>query len=171
MPTSDTVISPTDEGSVVRREYLEAIKLIERLHRQFLEVVKTELDRIGVEDINNIQALILFNIGQEELTVGELNNRGYYLGSNVSYNVRKMVENGYLVQERSTHDRRSIRVRLSDKGLALCAQINDMFDRHAIALAEAKIAHDDLSSARTSFRDLERFWISMLNFNLRGTSL
>ena len=98
MSNPDTGISPTDVGSVVKREYLEAIKLIERLHRQFLEVVKTELYRIGVEDINNIQALILFNIGQEELTVGELTNRGYYLGSNVSYNVRKMVENGYLVQ-------------------------------------------------------------------------
>ena len=81
----------------MKDSYLEAIKLIERLHRQFLEVVKTELDRNGIEDINNVQALILFNIGSDELTVGELTNRGYYLGSNVSYNVRKMVENGYLI--------------------------------------------------------------------------
>src|SRR3546814_15068283 len=93
MSTPDTGIAPSDESSSVKREYLEAIKLIERLHRQFLEVVKTELDRISVEDINNIQALILFNIGEEELTVGELTHRGYYLGSNVSYNVRKLVEN------------------------------------------------------------------------------
>ena len=171
MSTTDTGIAPSDVGSVVKREYLEAIKLIERLHRQFLEVVKTELDRIGVEDINNIQALILFNIGQEELTVGELTNRGYYLGSNVSYNVRKMVENGYLVQERSTHDRRSIRVRLSDKGLDLCAQIGDMFERHSAALANSSIAPEDLSAASLSYRQLERFWISMLNFNLRGTIL
>src|SRR3546814_21028937 len=92
MSTPDTGIAPSDESSSVKREYLEAIKLIERLHRQFLEVVKTELDRISVEDINNIQALILFNIGEEELTVGELTNRGYYLGSNVSYNVRKRSE-------------------------------------------------------------------------------
>ena len=105
------------QDSNILQDYLEVIRLIERLHRQFLEVVKTELDLAGVEDINNIQALILFNIGQDEMTVGELTNRGYYLGSNVSYNVRKMVENGYLIQERSTHDRRSIRVRLSDKGL------------------------------------------------------
>lgn len=171
MSTPDPSIAPADLGSAVKREYLEAIKLIERLHRQFLEVVKTELDRIGVEDINNIQALILFNIGQEELTVGELTNRGYYLGSNVSYNVRKMVENGYLVQERSTHDRRSIRVRLSDKGLALCGQIGAMFERHAAALTESSIAPDDLNAASLSYRHLERFWISMLNFNLRGTIL
>lgn len=151
-----------------RQEYLEAIKLIELLHRQFLGVVKTELDRHGTEDINNIQALILFNIGNDELTVGELTNRGYYLGSNVSYNVRKMVENDYLIQERSTHDRRSIRVRLSDKGLELCQQISDMFDRHADALEQNNIASDDLRKASASYRQLERFWVGLLNYNLRG---
>jgi DNA-binding transcriptional regulator GbsR (MarR family) len=99
-------------------EYLSSIRLIERLHRQFLEVIKGELDRRGVRDVNNIQAVILYNIADEELTVGELTNRGYYLGSNVSYNVRKMVENGYLIQERSPHDRRSLRVRLSEDTLS-----------------------------------------------------
>jgi len=112
--------------------------------------------------------LILFNIGGDELTVGELTNRGYYLGSNVSYNVRKMVENKYLVQERSTHDRRSIRVRLSDKGLGLCQQISDMFDRHADALEENNISSDDLQEATAVYRQLERFWMSILNYNLRG---
>lgn len=162
------VTSDDQSAPDAKRDYLDAIKLIERLHRQFLEVVKTELDRLGIEDINNIQALILFNIGQEELTVGELTNRGYYLGSNVSYNVRKMVENAYLVQERSTHDRRSIRVKLSDKGLELCARINDMFDRHAGGLEEAGVAGKDLADAGTAFRSLERFWISLLNFSMRG---
>ena len=151
-----------------RQEYLEAIKLIERLHRQFLEVVKTELDRRRTEDINNIQALILFNINDDELMVGELTNRGYYLGSNVSYNVRKMVENNYLIQERSTHDRRSIRVRLSDKGLELCQQISNMFDRHADALEQSSISSNDLREASVSYRQLERFWVGLLNYNLRG---
>jgi len=82
----------------VKTDYLQSIHLIERLHRQFLEVVKNELDRHGMQDINNIQAVILYNIGEDELTVGELTNRGYYLGSNVSYNVKKLVENGYLLQ-------------------------------------------------------------------------
>ena len=97
--------------------YLHAISLIERMHRQFLDVVKSELDGQRIRDINNVQALILFNIGTDELTVGELTQRGYYLGSNVSYNVKKMVEHGYLKQERSEHDRRSVRVSLSDKGM------------------------------------------------------
>ncbi len=152
-----------------RQEYLEIVKLIERLHRQFLEVVKTELDRYGVEDINNIQALILFNIGDDELTVGELTNRGYYLGSNVSYNVRKMVENGYLVQERSAHDRRSIRVKLSDKGLSLRNEVSQMFDRHTDILRQSNVKASDIQQASECYRRLERFWMSLLNYNLRGT--
>src|SRR5260221_89692 len=123
----------------MKAAYLDVIALIERLHRQFLEVVKLELDTQGVHDINNVQAMILFNIGDLELTVGELTLRGCYLGSNVSYNVKKMVENGYLIQERSAHDRRSIRVRLSQKGLGLCAQLDAMHDRHVEALSQSPV--------------------------------
>src|SRR3546814_19015032 len=101
---------------MVQQPYYQSIVLIERLHRHFLELVKAELERRGIQDINNVQSLILYNIGTDELTVGELTARGYYLGSNVSYNVKKMVENGYLVRERSLQDRRSVRVRLSDTG-------------------------------------------------------
>jgi len=151
----------------VRAAYLEAIRLIERLHRQFLEVVKTELDRQGIEDINNVQALILFNISEDELTVGELTNRGYYLGSNVSYNVRKMVENGYLTQERSAHDRRSIRIRLSTKGLDLCKRVAAMFDTHAGAIQQASLKEDDLKLASANYRELERFWSGLLDYGTR----
>ena len=100
----------------MKEQYLISIRLIERLHRRFLDVIKAELDRLGIEDINNVQTLILFNINEEQLTVGELTVRGYYLGSNVSYNVKKLVENEYLIQERSSHDRRMTRVRLSPEG-------------------------------------------------------
>ena len=123
--------------NAVRQPYYDSILLIERLHRHFLEVLKTELDRLGIQDINNVQSLILYNIGDDELTVGELTARGYYLGSNVSYNVKKMVENGYLGQERSPHDRRSVRVRLSDQGLDLRDKISNMFERQLKALDKA----------------------------------
>ena len=135
--------------------YLESISLIERLHRQFLEVVKAELDGLAIRDINNVQSLILFNIGQEELTVGELTHRGYYLGSNVSYNLKKMVEAGYILQERSPHDRRSVRIRLSDKGVALWKRLSEMFQRHAGRL---EVAGRSLAAANGALRDLERFW-------------
>src|SRR5437667_10802968 len=111
-------------------EYLETIGLIERLHRHFLEIVKLELEGLGIHDINNVQGMILYNIGDAEMTVGELTLRGCYLGSNVSYNVKKMVENGYLAQERSLHVRRSIRVRLVDKGMELRERVSGMLQRH-----------------------------------------
>jgi DNA-binding MarR family transcriptional regulator len=151
----------------VIQSYHEAISLIERLHRHFLEVVKVELDRLGMADINNIQTLILYNIGKEELTVGELTNRGYYLGSNVSYNVKKMVEHGYLEHERSAHDRRSIRVRLSAKGLELYEKMNVMFERHVAALAESPIGEETLQGTNQSLKELERFWSNLLTFGIR----
>jgi DNA-binding MarR family transcriptional regulator len=148
--------------------YQDVIFLIERLHRHFLEVVKTELDRLGTEDINNVQSLILFNIGEEELTVGELTNRGYYLGSNVSYNVKKMVENGYLVHERSTHDRRSIRVRLSDKGLELYGHMKQMFESHVQDLESGQNDMEELKQACVVLRHMEQFWTRLLALGLRA---
>ncbi|HEX3953224.1 MAG TPA: winged helix DNA-binding protein [Stellaceae bacterium] len=139
--------------------YLEAISLVERLHRHFLEVVKLELEGLGIHDINNIQGLMLFNIGDAEMTVGELTLRGCYLGSNVSYNVKKMVENGYLVQERSVHDRRSIHVRLTEKGRALCDQLSAMHHRHIEMLSQTPITEGNLQDVLVTLRRLERFWI------------
>jgi DNA-binding MarR family transcriptional regulator len=139
--------------------YLEVIALVERLHRQFLEVVKLELEGCGVHDINNVQAMMLFNIGDAEMTVGELTLRGCYLGSNVSYNVKKMVENEYLAHERSVHDRRSIHVRLTEKGIKLRDNLTAMHRRHAEMLLRAALSADDLQVASTTLRRLERFWI------------
>jgi DNA-binding MarR family transcriptional regulator len=139
--------------------YLEVISLVERLHRHFLEVVKLELDGLGIHDINNVQGLMLFNIGDAEMTVGELTLRGCYLGSNVSYNVKKMVENGYLAHERSVHDRRSIHVRLTDKGRKLRDRLTDMHRRHVELLAQTDISDEDLAAVTLTLRRLERFWI------------
>ncbi len=148
----------------MKEQYLQTSRLIERLHRRFLDVIKAELDRLGVEDINNVQTLILFNIGEETLTVGELTLRGYYLGSNVSYNVKKLVENGYLIQERSAHDRRMTRVRLSKKGLALIAQIDKLYERNAEEIGELGIGEEDLERVNKVLMRLERFWSLQVSF-------
>ena len=139
--------------------YLEVISYVERLHRQFLEVVKLELEGFGIHDINNIQAMMLFNIGDAEMTVGELTLRGCYLGSNVSYNVKKMVENEYLAHQRSVHDRRSIHVRLTEKGIKLRDSLTAMHRRHAEMLSQAAVSADDLQAAGVTLRRLEHFWI------------
>lgn len=139
--------------------YLEVISLVERLHRHFLEVVKLELDGLRIHDINNVQGVMLFNIGDAEMTVGELTLRGCYLGSNVSYNVKKMVENGYLSQERSIHDRRSIHVRLTEKGRQLRDRLSSMHRRHIEMLSQTAMTGEDLDAVITTLGRLERFWI------------
>lgn len=147
----------------MKKIYIETILLVERLHRRFLDVIKTELDRLKIEDINNVQTLILYNISSEQLTIGELTNRGYYLGSNVSYNVKKLVENGFLVQERSPHDKRSTRIKLSAKGLDLCAKIDALYERNVAGLVKGKPSMEQLGSTNATLHDLERFWTDYIN--------
>jgi len=142
------------------KTYYDTVQLIERMHRHFLDVLKIEIERMGIQDINNVQALILYNIGGDDLTVGELTVRGYYLGSNVSYNVKKMVEAGYLEQERSQHDRRSVRVHLSDKGKDLKEKISGIFLRHTKELRNVELDEEKLTVINERMRLLERFWAS-----------
>jgi DNA-binding MarR family transcriptional regulator len=146
------------------QKYYETIQLIERLHRRFLDVLKVELDRRNIQDINNVQSMILYNIGDEEMTVGELTIRGYYLGSNVSYIVKKMVENEYLIQERSVHDKRSIRVRLSEKGLKLRDLVSEMFAKHVEKIKGSELTDERIEQVITILKMMERFWASQTNF-------
>ena len=151
--------------------YLEVISYLERLHRQFLEVVKLELEGLGIHDINNVQAMLLFNIGDAEMTVGELTLRGCYLGSNVSYNVKKMVENEYLAYRRSVHDRRSIHVRLTEKGIKLQDSLTAMHRRHAEMLSRVPVSADDLQAISVTLHRLERFWIRATDLVQRSQPL
>jgi DNA-binding MarR family transcriptional regulator len=139
--------------------YLEVVSLIERLHREFLDVVKLELEALRVRDVNNVQAMLLFNIGDADISIGELISRGYYLGSNVSYNVKKMSEGKYLVYERSKDDRRSIRVRLTPKGRTLRDRVSAMLDRHMKMLEQTRISDEDLQSSAATLQRLEQFWV------------
>ena len=144
----------------MKRAYLEVVALVERLHRQFLEVVKAEMDRLGVRDANNVQAMILYHIGSDDLTVGELTQRGYYLGSNVSYNLKKLIEHGYIAQSRSPHDRRSVRIRLTPKGLELHGRLDAIFQQHAAQVEEKSLQRQALTDATGTLLQLEQFWIS-----------
>ena len=139
--------------------YLEVISLIERLHREFLELVKLELERLRLRDISNVQALMLFNIGSSEMTIGELTERGCSLVSNVSYNVQRMVENGYVKAERSVHDLRSIRVKLTNKGHLLRDRLVGMYGRQTEMLTDTNITEADLQGTLALLERLERFWI------------
>jgi len=147
--------------------YLESLQLIERLHRRFLDVVKVELDRVGVEDINNVQAVILYNIADSEITVGELTSRGYYQGSNVTYNLKKLVENGFLEQVRSPYDRRSVRVHLTKKGLDLFGRIDDLYQYQVTELTRGGLDAANLAELKRALLALERFWSDQVRFPSR----
>ncbi|MDE2355347.1 MAG: winged helix DNA-binding protein [Alphaproteobacteria bacterium] len=156
--TTEALPSEAPPSAINNAHYLEVLVLAERLHRQFLEVIQLELDTMGVRDINNVRALILLNIGDAEMTASELLWRGCYLGSNVSYNLKKLTESGYVVQERSAHDRRVVIVRNSEKGLELCNLLKKMNARHLEALAKANFREDDLDICRHTLRTLQQFW-------------
>src|ERR1700743_2274579 len=147
--------------------YLETLNLVERLHRQLLDVIKDELDRRDEREINSVQALLLFNVGDQELTAGELRTRGHYLGSNVSYNLKKLVEAGYIHHERSEADRRSVLVRLTPKGEAVRDMLRQMFDRHLGSLgAVGNVTAADMEGANVALKRMERFWIDQVRFRL-----
>src|SRR3984885_3837006 len=151
----------------VRKHYMEMLNLIERLHRQLLDVIKDELDRRDEREINSVQALLLFNVGDQELSAGELRTRGHYLGSNVSYNLKKLVEAGYIHHERSEIDRRSVLVRLTRKGEAVREMLHVLFDRHLASLeAVGNVGETDLEGLNTTLKRLERFWIDQVRFRL-----
>ena len=141
-----------------QHDFLDLFVLAERLHRQFLEVIQLELDRLNIRDINDVRALMLLNIGDSEMTASELLWRGCYLDSNVSYNLKKLTETGYVIQERSQHDRRVIMVRNSEKGMALCGLLKEMNDRHIAALSQANCKEEDILTCRQMLRTLHHFW-------------
>ncbi len=143
--------------------YFELTRLIERLHRRYLDVLRAQLNEQGVKDINPVQCLLLINIGEEEVNVRNLMERGYYQGSNASYNIKKLVEMGYLSQERSEHDRRSTIIRVSAKGLELCNDIHDKQMRHAKSISENNPAAD-LDAAAAALRELERTWTDYIRY-------
>ncbi len=153
----------------MKEGYLETVSLIERLHRLYLEVIKCELDNLKVDDINNVQALVLYNLGGEQISIGELTTRGCYLGSNVSYNLKKMVQNGYIDQVSSKHDRRSYMIKLSSKGMDLCKKLDKALDKHVDALKTKGISSfDDLVE---TLKNLGDFWksasVQKIRFNAK----
>jgi len=145
--------------------YLEALALVERLHRLLLDVIKDEFERVGVLEINAVQALLLFNIGNNEVTAGELKSRGYYQGSNVSYNLKKLVEMGYMHHQRCEIDRRSVRVRLTPQGRDIRDVVAGLFARHADGLVnKGVIGLDGIEDITSSLKRVERYWTDQIRY-------
>jgi DNA-binding MarR family transcriptional regulator len=162
------MVAPTQDGANdhdLLSGYLETLALIERLHRLLLDVIKDEFERVGRFDINSVQALLLFNIGSKVMTAGELKNRGYYQGSNVSYNLKKLVELGYIDHQRCDIDRRSVRVRLTEKGMQIHRMVADLFRRHAESLAVSdRLRPRGIDGMNNDLRAVERYWAEEIRY-------
>ena len=160
---SETVQTGQNHGFMV--SYLEALSLVERLHRLLLDVIKDEFERVGVLEINAVQALLLFNIGDNEVTAGELKSRGYYQGSNVSYNLKKLVEMGYMHHQRCEIDRRSVRVKLTDQGRKIRDVVTDLFARHADGLQQKGVlGPEGIDDISRSLKRMERYWTDQIRY-------
>ena len=159
-------IEPETEGDI-KQGYLEALTLVERLHRRLLDVIKDEFDRQGRNDINAVQALLLHNIGNSELTAGELRTRGYYLGSNVSYNLKKLVDQGLISHQKSRVDRRSVRVSLTDAGKEVADVVEGLYQRHVASIEKVGgLSYGEFEKMNKALQRLERFWTDQILYRL-----
>jgi DNA-binding MarR family transcriptional regulator len=161
-------VRESDSGrQQVKHRYLEALTLIERLHRRLLDVIKDDFERSGEPEVNPVQALLLFNIGDAELTAGELKTRGHYQGSNVSYNLKKLVESGYVSHERSSTDKRSVRVSLTPRGQQIRERVDALYNRQLQAVEEVVgLSVEEFERLNKSLTRLERFWTDQILYRL-----
>src|ERR1041385_173269 len=170
MKTVVKTVEPPDRQARcdhIRPLYLDALTLVERLHRRLLDVIKDEFDRRGRSDINSVQALLLYNIGDKELTAGELRTRGYYLGSNVSYNLKKLVEMGFLDHQRSRVDRRSVRIKLTEKGVDVRDIVEQLYQKHVRTVEQVGgINSEEFTALNKALHRLERFWTDQILYRL-----
>lgn len=148
----------------MNKQYLELTRLIERLHRRFLDVLRAELNRMGIKDINGVQALLLVNIGEEEIVIRDLVERGYYQGSNVSYNIKKLTEMGYLDQKRSEHDRRSVSIKLTEKAMGVVELIRKLETENAEGLTANGVKEKEIDDTCDILRRLERTWTDYIHY-------
>jgi DNA-binding MarR family transcriptional regulator len=166
-PAPRGMVAPQPTNPEIRTQYLEALQLVERVHRRLLDVVKDEFDRKGRDDVNAVQALLLFNVGTEELSAGELRSRGYYLGSNVSYNLKKLVDLGYMNHQKSRIDRRAVRVSLTDKGEEIANTVAQLFDRHVASIDKVGgLTVEEFMAFNKSLLRLDRFWNDTILYRL-----
>jgi DNA-binding MarR family transcriptional regulator len=161
------VIAQPEQKVELKSLYLETVQLVERLHRRLLDVIKDEFDRDGRTDINAVQALLLFNIGDSVLTAGELRSRGFYLGSNVSYNLKKLVDLGFIDHQRSRVDRRAVRVQLTESGAVIAAKVAELYDRHIGSIDKVGgLDEQEFTKMNKSLQRLDRFWNDQILYRL-----
>lgn len=164
-----TTLVHTQPDEAVRKDkvapsqmYHEIARIIERMHRRYLDVLRIELGRIGIDDVSPVQVMMLMNISTGEISVRDLIERGYYLGSNASYNLKQLVDQGYVDRAASPRDKRAARLKLSVRGAELCEQLRRMSTLHADALIRADGDMQEFEVTYKTLRRLERKWTDVI---------
>ncbi|MGO1117728.1 MarR family winged helix-turn-helix transcriptional regulator [Rhodovibrionaceae bacterium A322] len=160
-PVEEVTASPTEAGAPL---YREIIRIVERMHRRLLDVVRVELMRLGVEDVSSAQMVMLLNIQGNEVSVRDLIERGYYLGSNASYNLKQLLEAGYITRSASQRDKRAARISLSEKGAELCDELRKVEEIHAGLIVRNE---EDVAELEVTFRNLRRLemtWTDVIRY-------
>lgn len=144
-------------------DYIKLVRLVDRAHRQFMELVQVELTkRLQEPAITPVQAMILMNLADQEMTVGEFTQRGCYLGTKISHHLDKMLESGHIERRKSDNDKRLILVRATEKGRLLQDRLSAAFAAHAERMTRQTSLQDDrlpeLVSSLSAARD---FWAEM----------
>jgi DNA-binding MarR family transcriptional regulator len=158
---SETSTPPSHSTAQITQELP---RMIERMHRRFLDVLRIELTRHGINDISPVQAMMMANIGHEEISVRDLIERGYYLGSNASYNLKNLVDGGYVDRQASERDRRSARLKVSAKGRTILEALARLNTVMAESLLKQEAEAHDMEATYRTLRRLERRWSDSIRF-------
>lgn len=156
-----------ETATTVADSFLKSLSLLEQAHRRLHDVVKDDLERSGERNLTGVQALLIYEIGEEETPASVLRARGAFAGTSLSYNVKKLQEGGYLTQSRSKADKRTVHLKLTERGLKVRDQVANLFDKQAGALEPtASVRHDDLDQLNKTVSRLERFWSDQIRYRL-----
>jgi DNA-binding MarR family transcriptional regulator len=151
----------------IGESFLKSLSLLEQAHRRLHDVVKDDLERGGERSLTGVQALLLYEIGEDDAPASVLRARGAFAGTSLSYNVKKLQEGGYLIQTRSEDDKRTVTLRLTERGKKVRNRVAKLFEKQARALEPtASVRPDDLSQLNKTISRLERFWSDQIRFRL-----
>lgn len=143
---------------------LDLARMVERASRRFLDYLRLELTKLGVDDISPSQVMVLFTIGSGEIAVRDLLDRGHYVGSNASYNLKQLVESGYLERGASPRDRRLARISLSPKGQLLVERLKLVDETSQFGQGLDIDLDADLQTTHDTLRRLEQWWGDALRY-------
>ena len=156
-----------ETASTIADSFLKSLSLLEQAHRRLHDVVKDDLERSGERNLTGVQALLIYEIGVDETPASALRARGAFAGTSLSYNVKKLQEGGYLTQNRSKADKRTVHLKLTERGLKVRERVASLFDKQAGALEPtASVRHDDLDQFNKTVSRLERFWSDQIRYRL-----